>query len=90
MFRAGQKVVCVDAVPRYPEDKTTFLEEGAVYTVVSTFETWAGDGVTLNEFSVVDGKRGWHADRFRPAVERKTDISVFKAMLKTTKMSEDA
>jgi hypothetical protein len=33
-------------------------------------------------------KWGFNASRFRPVVERKTDISIFTAMLKTQKQSE--
>ncbi len=74
MFHVGQKVVCVDA-------SNSILEEGAIYTVNYTAD--------LPEFVCVDGvgewkygiPPGWWPRRFRPIVSRKTDISIFKALL---------
>lgn len=95
MFRVGQKVVCVDAKPRLElGNLPTLLTEGQVYTIATIGTYWGGAcGVTLQEITMpamgnYRYKSGWPVDRFRPAVERKTDISVFKALLKTKKIEE--
>jgi hypothetical protein len=79
MFYAGQKVVCVDdRWQRY------FLQKGRIYIV-------EGDsfvGVAGKTYVCVAGVRGssglagFYTSRFRPLVEKKTDISVFTALLK--------
>ncbi len=84
MFRVGQKVVCVDASrlrARAP------LKKGAVYTV-----RWAGQrptdhepGIMVEEFSCWHSRHhlewSFRATRFRPVVDRPTDISIFTRML---------
>lgn len=89
MFQVGQKVECVDDQPHpcspYP---ITEITKGGIYIV-----SWCGSvefdvGVT---FVWLPGVRlqgihrmhdwAWYALRFRPVVERKTDISVFQRML---------
>lgn len=85
MFYVGQKVVCVDAKPR--NYGTCSLVEGAVYTVRRVDPKY---GVFLNEVRALfehEGS-GFFEDRFRPAVERKPDISIFTAMLNTAKTPE--
>lgn len=92
MFYVGQKVVCVDAERTNPYEKAE-LTEGVVYTIsslvgeISRFaapfslpQHARGLGFNLQE---VPG-RGvpFAAIRFRPVVERKTDISVLTALLK--------
>lgn len=78
-FRVGQRVVCVDDKPRLVAP--VLVRRGHIYTVTDVFETWSGlVGVLLAE--VDPGLLpGWHADRFRPITERKTDISVFTEIL---------
>ncbi len=94
-FRVGQKVVCVDdsVVVGFP--KGGMLMRGHVYTVRQIGTTVRGEvGVHLNEVrltsepgcvGIVSGKpyidAFYRAARFRPAVERKTDISIFTAIL---------
>lgn len=92
-FHVGQKVVCVDASGA----ADGFIVKGAIYTV-----RWLGErprdfgpGVMLDEAS-----GGFHEEagveycfcitRFRPIVERKTDISIFTAMLNPSKQGVDA
>jgi hypothetical protein len=64
--------------------------EGQVYTVRAFGVTSEGNyGLFLNEVvrppsSVTGVEMPWGVWRFRPVVERKTDISVFRAMLNTT------
>ena len=87
MFRVGQRVVCVDATWRNRKI-TCVLTKGVVYTIRGFCETSGGFiGLLLEEIIQPDGflengqERGFYKDRFRPIVERKTDISIFKAML---------
>lgn len=75
MFYVGQSVVCID--DKFVEKSLT---KGAVYTV-----SGVGRGVSgypmLGLVEVRGGDLGWFPRRFRPVVERKTSISIFKAML---------
>ena len=93
-FRVGQKVVCVD--DRAAEcDGVQRLFVGHVYTIRSIQEEYSADGwvrmtegclVRLNEItSRVGSDHPYGACRFRPIVERNTDISIFKAMLTPSK-----
>lgn len=89
-FYRGQKVVCIDASG---EPGKTWLadipEEGQVYTVFMVFISQGELQLVLDEIkndAVFD--HGYRAKRFRPVVERKTDISVFTAMLNPSKKTE--
>jgi hypothetical protein len=78
-FRVGQKVVCVDA------GSWRHLKNGTVYTVLATWAIDDGDP----GFLTVDSQRGggqYRRRRFRPIVERKTDISIFTEMLTKTRV----
>jgi hypothetical protein len=78
-FRVGQTVVCVDAEPR--DGAVLGLTKGLVYTISDFGGCKNGSwGVFLAE---CDHDRGWafYPDRFRPVVERKTDISALRALL---------
>jgi hypothetical protein len=80
VFYVGQKVVCVDAKPRKFKPK---LIEGNIYTIVG-FSKKSKDGtVFLHEVKAEHEDEGWgfYRDRFRPVVEKKTNISIFEAML---------
>jgi len=93
MFRVGQKVVCVDASPITPGSIFTGAQEGGIYTV-----RWVGPYedepcIRLQETQRDCWVRGvrdlpYRSCRFRPLVERKTDISIFKALLNPTKQTE--
>lgn len=80
-FRIGQKVVCVNGTPRGIMLRGySFPTKGTVYTVASVGKTHRGDpGITVVECP--HPFLGWSADRFRPAAERKTSISIFKEIL---------
>lgn len=85
MFRVGQKVVCVDArnVRKYSKwpirEGSTLdgLSEGLVYTIraIGSFRgvpcIWLDEIVRMPDLY---GEAGYHPARFRPVVERKTDI----------------
>lgn len=84
MFRVGQQVVCVDASLDYKGIKTNLIEK-KVYVIEQVSSDMFGTGL------VVAGAYSWHpskayrATRFRPIVERKTDISIFTEMLRPVK-----
>jgi hypothetical protein len=76
-FSVGQKVVCVDDAPRdYPICEVT---RGHVYTIKAINSSRRS--VLLHEINSNTKYGDFYADRFRPAVERKADISVFLKML---------
>lgn len=86
MFRVGQKVVCVDDGPSYWGDAVPLLKN-QVYTI-SGFrqpDYEGGDiGIYLVEVQVHEDE--YYTDsflpsRFRPVVDRPTDISIFTRML---------
>jgi hypothetical protein len=85
-FRVGQKVVCVNTGPMRSDRgnllQTRRLVEGGVYTITAVMEAGGIFGVQVLE-AEPDGATNWGfiARRFRPVVERKTDISIFTAML---------
>lgn len=96
-FRVGQKVVCVDASGgpgRWIGDEA--LERDSIYTIHSLFIHPKGSTcVRLVEVKrsidcvIEHGHDGYGAWRFRPVVERQTDISVFTEILRTTKLPTD-
>jgi len=92
-FRVGQKIVCIrDWEPWQraiaPLDGVVLPEMGVIYTVreVGTLIdlpcVWLNE--VRNELDHYNGmiyEQGWDPKRFKPVVERKTDISQFQAML---------
>lgn len=81
MFRVGQKVVCVDATVYNAawganEEPTV----GKVYTVTGYGDSIFGNYPVIH-VAESHNPLGYRASRFRPIVERETDISIFKAML---------
>ena len=87
-FRIGQKVVCVDVTSPAirPDARVPWPIVGDIYTVTNrTIDPWSGvPALQLSELPKLheDGRPIWYqAKRFRPAVERKTDISVFQKIL---------
>lgn len=96
-FRVGQKVVCVDGSPHggyspFPAGlDLEGLVEGSVYTVRWTGIALGVPAIRLYEIKrrtnrIMNAESVYAAARFRPAVERPTDISIFKEML----ITEDA
>jgi hypothetical protein len=92
MFQVGQKVVCINGeydfaakvcVPNLPA-------KGRIYTVRDLTTEGSGPGIRLYELvnpSILHSnypqpvEPAFHPDRFRPVIERKTDITVFTEML---------
>jgi hypothetical protein len=83
MFQVGQKVVCVDAsLPANPWHCQHPLIDRQIYEV----QALAGP-----HYIDIDGSgRAWQNWRFRPLVERKTDISVFTEILRKAGKSAKA
>jgi hypothetical protein len=88
-FFVGQKVVCIIPTNNWfgtkPLKVPPEVEKGKVYTV---------NEVTISRGISCLGFEGLHClyrqDGFRPVVDRKTDISIFTAMLKNKKRMIDA
>ncbi len=84
-FRIGQKVICVDA------DGAPMLAKGAVYTIkaigpvgVCRWRDQIMEIASIYLYETEPERRfdGFSPLRFRPAVDRKFDISVFTRMLR--------
>jgi hypothetical protein len=84
MFRAGQKVVCIDAVG------ADQLHNGGIYTVKEVLpirlRRWRNvvdhmSSLLLYEAIANPHCDGFHPLRFRPVTHRRTDISIFRRML---------
>lgn len=88
-FRVGQKVICIDEVGQNPNLGDRTVIKGRIYTVREAYDWFGYPGIRLDEiYNYLD--RGYSAHRFRPVVERKTDISIFTAMLNTSKREVEA
>jgi hypothetical protein len=89
-FRAGQRVLCIDAAPN-PLWPHKVLTAGKIYTIraVDRGENgkWKspGWGIHLEGILVVyPGRRSewaFNPKRFRPIIDRPTDIEIFRRML---------
>lgn len=96
-FYVGQKVVMVDLgeAPDPARNPPPFNRVITVSQIHSRKMGHNGYRTTL-EFVEYPGPEteiyypGWNAEYFRPAVERKTDISIFTAMLTPKRQSVDA
>lgn len=96
MFHVGQKVVCINAdinnANARPIDLATWqLVKGKVYTIRALLnEPTTGPTLLVEEIPDRDPygtglfEAGYFRWRFRPLVERKTSIEVFKRMLNRT------
>ena len=94
-FHVGKKVVCVDFEGEaeyrawYPD--VVLPERKVVYTVRKVFERDGCEALLLNEIRNRDTpEAGFRSFRFRPVVERKTDISIFQKMLTPSTNKVDA
>lgn len=94
MFHVGQKVACIrDSYYGGPTDVFEPIV-GSVYTIrsirVDVLRPQYGVSLVFEEItnSIDRGGRepGFYSSRFRPIVERKTDISIFTAMLTPNKV----
>ena len=98
-LRVGMKVVCVkEHDPDIRREMASFGVAAPVlrhvYTIRAVRSICGGPDVLLEEIvnpvlQYNDGLRteqGFSVDRFRPVTERKTDISIFTAMLHTQRV----
>ena len=102
MFHIGQRVICVDAKGTHVLEIAE-LQERAIYVVRWTgsmadfkyycdSEKYAPNEAGVRITGIVRGTEDFPfaAWRFRPLIERKTDISVFEEILRSTRAREDA
>jgi hypothetical protein len=87
-FRIGQRVVCIDASPSARWTEVRDLVLNRVYKIAGFDDECPSGAIGLHLVGVPmrthpDWRRpiGWRVDRFRPVVERKTDISALQALL---------
>jgi hypothetical protein len=100
MFRVGQKVTMKEPWRRGPTRYCeVFTQFGAVYTIREILEVAGGAGLRFDEIRNEPRKYleipepielPFPAYNFRPVVERKTDISVFTALLTEEKIGASA
>lgn len=94
-FHVGQKVVCINDTP-WNSPLLGTLRRGCIYTI-----RWIGihlgqPCVKVDEIlrpcglDISPDDTPFLSRRFRPLIERKTDISIFTAMLNPSKRSVDA
>lgn len=87
-FRVGQEVVCVDDGNAHLGAIMRGLRSGLVvnriYSVLSVHPD--GDAVIVVECAPPEPCNWFRAELFRPVQKRKTDISVFTALLNTNKV----
>jgi hypothetical protein len=94
-FHVGGEVVCIREPDWLPEGAAGG-SVGETYTVRGVFDCDVfGLGLLLEEIVNPENltwKQEWllDASRFRPVIKRKTDISIFTAMLTPTKRTVDA
>jgi hypothetical protein len=102
-FRVGQKVLCInDQWNEYHANiarrlGVTLPVLGGIYTIRAIeIRPQRGDLYFVEivnpiiEYDIGRAEQGFHVARFRPVVERKTDISVFRAMLNPSKQPVEA
>lgn len=98
-YRVGQKIVCIKENPHnhWPDCPPPRLNR--VYTIRAMREGTHGHGLELHLREIVNAKRRaaeefgepyYHHSRFRPAVDKKTDISIFTEILVDKRESIDA
>lgn len=87
MFQTGQKVICIVESHYWETFDWPAPEKGRIYTV-SGIDSVAPLSLHLRELSL--GVPSYWAVGFRPVVERKTDISIFKALLQPNNIRENA
>jgi hypothetical protein len=96
-FHVGQKVVCVKAEWSDLNGETAPVA-GGIYTIRAII-TYPDDFAGLLLVEIINAPRYYAeglfecdfiATKFRPIVERKTDISIFTAMLTGSKIGADA
>lgn len=95
MFRVGQKVVCVDVRPSPMGRPPIELTLNAVYMIsyIAPPDIWGDIGLGLVDIEYIRDvfhRPEFNARRFRPVVDRPTDISIFTRMLTDADEKVDA
>jgi hypothetical protein len=88
-FHVGQRVVCVDASPNKRYGPLRMLKRGRIFVIraIDDKPGWEapGWGVHLEGIIIIhpDTGREWamKPSRFRPVVDRPTDIEIFRKLL---------
>lgn len=80
-LRANQKVVCVDDSPRSFWRQAQRPVLNRVYTTSSDPFMHKKGFLVIEIVELANPFGGYLVERFRPAVDRKTDISIFTEML---------
>ena len=85
-FDVGQKVECI-----HDTNFTHMIRRGTIYEVEYVYFPRGHTAICLKGVGTwyPDAPPGWPATWFRPIIERKTDISIFTAML-TDRVNESA
>ena len=101
MFHVGQRVVCIDDIGCAPGSEFPYIPiKGSIYTVRGFVSPHVGyertPGMLLEEvvnapWEYNEGvvEPSFHPYHFRPVVQRKTDISVFKRMLDNVRTEDE-
>lgn len=89
-FRVGQKVVCIKETTHVINNLgLPHFKKGQILTIssmkTSDFEGALSEPALVLQFSERSHLQWAHYSGFRPVVSRKTDISIFKAMLNPSK-----
>jgi hypothetical protein len=94
MFRVGQKVVLIRAISGPPINGDVFPTVGQVYSIRDILfedgQSWLRLNEIINRVINEIDECCFIAAKFRPLVERKTDISVFTKMLRPADTTVDA
>lgn len=101
MFYVGQKVVCVDDKPNHPSYAPTgvkilpwdsVLKEGEIYTISEFAEhPIYPKGLHVRLVGIVRTagfNSPFRVSRFRPLVEKKTDISIFHKLISPSELDK--
>ena len=84
MFYVGQKVVCIDNKPQQGDgwwsEEVPVPQEGEIYTISIPNYLDNTQSEVCHILELLN-PYGYLVIRFRPLVEKKTDISIFKALL---------
>lgn len=95
-FQVGQKVVCIEADWGFWKSVAPGAYDGpdpvvgGIYTVHEMHFEGEDCWLQFDEFLGRPEFVAWHHESFRPLVTRKTDISVFTALLTHCKQTEPA
>lgn len=96
-FHVGQQVVCVNAsgLEKHFYPRTRLPVERTIYTVRELLAIKDKPLLRLieivnHEYDFESGvfEPAFHVSRFRPVVEKKTDISIFTALLNSKRITE--